>query len=130
MNKSIAACIEHAESVIAAIRTLCELPAAQPFHFVNVHLDTGMIQFFPTGHKRAEGWRDIAKPFALAIGGSWQVGIEGECWECLAPTFPGLTGTKIVLHYIEPVVMARVIDLSEPATATTTSEHPAEAVQI
>jgi hypothetical protein len=115
MNTEITKTIDRAERVIAALRVLGECPEAQSFTFSGAALSVDMLQFFPTGHKRDGGWRDIARPFARLLGGVWHVDGDGS-WRCDAVKFPGLGGVKAILHYIEPVQLVtkgRPIDLSE-----------------
>lgn len=111
MNQSILETIAHTEGVLAALRQLAAEPAAQPFRFSGTHLQTGMLQFFPPG-RRGDDHTDIARPFALLLGGQWTQ--DADQWESNTITYPGLTGVKVVLHYIEPVRQSEVVQL-EPA---------------
>lgn len=115
MNNSLHTLLTNAETVIAALRKLSELPVVQPFHLIETQLTLSLIQFFPNGHKLEDGWREIAKPLARVLGGDWEVDSDGS-WRSRNVTFPGLQGVSVSLHYIEPGIKdpPQFVDLSEP----------------
>jgi len=100
MNESIATTIARAERVLAALRTLAEMPEVLPFKQYSQQLNTNLLQLFPVAGERQEGNREVARPLARLLGGSWRV--NSDKWESKSVTFPGLDGVEVVLHYIEP----------------------------
>lgn len=114
MNDSIAATIAYTEKVLAGLRLIGEMPEAVHFHLSSTKLSTSLLQFFPHGQECPEGYREIARPFAKALGGTWR--ISGTKWESTNVAVAGFEDTEVVFHYIEPSKkpLGDIVDLSEP----------------
>jgi hypothetical protein len=119
MNTSILATIQSTETFLDALRKLASEAAAQPFRFSGAGLQTSLLQFFPpVGVKEGDDSRELAKPFARLLGGRWTV--DGDTWRSERVEFPGLSGTKVIIHYVMPSVKSLTeVDLSsEPGVET------------